>query len=210
MRTGFPLFQSHLDLAHVYWSTLLKPGDWAIDATCGNGHDTLKLAECILEGGEGRLWAIDIQEEAIVSTRKLLESRYSQDQLKHIYYLLGNHQSYPETIEPGSIALIVYNLGYLPGGDKGITTLSSSTIDSLKKALILLKPGGAVSITCYPGHPEGKREEEEIAAWCRKLDPKQWSCCHHRWMNRREAPSLLLVQKSFSTQPQSDSTKSSD
>ncbi len=209
MRTRFPLFQSHLDLAHVYWSTLLKPGDSAIDATCGNGHDTLRVAECILENSDGRIWAIDLQEEALAATRKLLESRFSKEQLKSVSYLKGNHQAYPETIEPGTIALIVYNLGYLPGGDKGVTTLSSTTVESLKKALILLKHGGVISITCYPGHPEGKREEGEIMAWCRKLDPKQWSCCQHKWLNRREAPSLLLIQKGMISSPRlSDSIES--
>lgn len=208
MRTRFPLFQSHLDLAHVYWSTLLKAGDSAIDATCGNGHDTLKIAEILLEDPQSHLWIIDLQHEALAATRKQLENRFTPAQLKHVHYQEGSHQAFPSAIEPGTAALIVYNLGYLPGGNKGVTTLSATTIESLKRALILLKPGGAISLTCYPGHPEGKKEEEEICTWSRKLDPKQWSCCKHTWMNRREAPSLILIQKGASTLLQSDSKES--
>lgn len=95
------------------------------------------------------------------------------------------------------MALIVYNLGYLPGGDKTITTESSTTLESLQAAFPLIMPGGAISIACYPGHPSGKTEEENVMTFASSLDPQVWSCCHHRWLNRRNAPSLILIQRQF-------------
>ena len=70
----FPIFNSHLNLAHHYWERLLRPGDWAIDATCGNGNDTLKLAQIL---GEGGVIGIDIQQEAINKTEALLYCAHS-------------------------------------------------------------------------------------------------------------------------------------
>jgi hypothetical protein len=89
----------------------------------------------------------------------------------------------------------VYNLGYLPGGDKQATTSSSTTLESLKAAAALIVAGGAISVTCYPGHPAGKVEEQAVLDYAASLPPAEWSCCHHRWTNRKEAPSLLLICK---------------
>lgn len=196
--TPFPLFSSHLDLAHHYWRRLLSPGDTAIDATCGNGHDTLAIAKLLEGDGENeiRLIAIDIQEKAIEATKSLL----SQQLKRNIRFIHGSHAKFPDDIEPQSVALIIYNLGYLPGGDKTKTTLTSSTLESLGNALPLIKAGGAISITCYPGHEEGKAEEEKVLAFASALDPRIWSCCHHRWLNRRDAPSLLLIQKTITSE----------
>lgn len=195
-RSQFPLFQSHLDLACHYWSCILRPGDIAIDATCGNGWDTLALAKLCLTPSEGKVYAFDIQASAIESTKKLVEQELSTEMNNRIELHQGSHDSFPSWIEHGSVKLIVYNLGYLPGGgNKGLTTLASSTISSLEHALKLIAPGGAISMTCYPGHPEGVVEESRLIAFAAALDPRRWSCCHHRWLNRHQSPSLLLIQR---------------
>lgn len=114
-----------------------------------------------------------------------------------IHWHQGCHSQFPEEILPHSVRLIVYNLGYLPsGGNKKITTQKSTTLKSLEKALVLLQPGGVISITCYPGHAEGAQEMEEVIAFAAKLPPSEWSCCLHHWLNRNKAPALLLIQKS--------------
>ncbi len=195
MRSTYPLFQSHLDLAHHYWSKLLKPGDRAIDATCGNGHDTLKLCQLALCQSEGEIYALDRQSEAIENTKAYLNQNLLPSQIEHIHLILGCHSQFPASITPTSIKLIVYNLGYLPGGDKAETTETSTTLLSLQEALNLVVPGGAISVTCYPGHLEGAREEEAILEWIKTLSPLEWSACHHKWINRRHAPNLLLLQK---------------
>jgi hypothetical protein len=180
----FSSFKSHIDLAHRYWQHIVQPGDIVVDATCGNGQDTL-----FLDGLQpSRLYALDIQEDALVNTRTLLGDS------KSVTYHLGCHSQFPEEIQSKSVKLIVYNLGYLPGGDKTLTTLSETTLLSVKRALDLVKPGGAISVTCYPGHPAGAVEENAILAWAEGLDRHTWSCCHHRWCNRAKAPSLLLIQ----------------
>lgn len=197
MRHTFPLFQSHLDLAHTYWTQLVQPGDLVIDATCGKGHDTLKLCQLALSGDKGKVYAFDIQLTAIETTRLHLMSSLTSEEWACVYLQQRCHASFPEEIEVKSVKLIVYNLGYLPGGDKTRTTQVDTTLRSLQQAQTLLQPGGAISITCYPGHLEGEKEQhallQEIACLC----PKEWSCCHYTWLNRTRAPSLLLLQRAY-------------
>lgn len=196
MKASFPLFQSHLDLAHAYWKKILQKGDLAIDATCGNGQDTLFLAQCCLEKNQGQLYGIDILPKAIELTHKKLKENLSEDIFSQIHLIPGCHSSFPEEISPKSAKLIVYNLGYLPGGgDKTQTTMVETTLQSLKHALSLIKSGGAISLTLYPGHPEGQREENQILSFVKELDPFTWNSCHHQWINRKKSPSLLFLQK---------------
>lgn len=194
-RLQFPLFQTPIDLAHQYWQKVLKQGDTVIDATCGNGHDAAALAEMLESCGGGSVVAIDLQHSAIEASKERCSKWLSSPTQVAITFINGSHTQFPQTVISGSIALIVYNLGYLPGGDKAVTTLTSSTLESLEKALELIRHGGAISITCYPGHEEGKREEERLLEFVAGLSPEKWSCCHHRWLNRRNAPSLLLIQR---------------
>lgn len=196
--SSFPLFQSHLDLAHTYWKSLVKPGATVIDATCGNGNDTLILAQLALDREkEGLVIGIDRQIDAIEATRKRLSTELSEENMQRVSLLYQCHSKFPGGILPESVTLIVYNLGYLPGGNKALTTLGSTTLQSLEEALPLIHAGGAISITCYPGHEEGQREEEVIKKFAKTLDPRKWSCCYHDWLNRRNAPSLLIIQKAL-------------
>ncbi len=187
MRKTFTLFQSHLDLAHRYWSELLSVGDHVIDATCGNGRDTVILATL-----GAKTYSIDIQQNALNEAKLKVESK-GIAQL--VTFIKGCHSKFPEEIESHSVKLIVYNLGYLPGGNKDVTTQVTTTLKSLEHALDLLVAGGMISITCYPGHEEGKREEEQLLYFCQNLSPREWSCCHHRWINRKLSPSLIILQK---------------
>lgn len=191
----FPLFQSHIDLAHHYWAQIITKGDHVIDATCGNGHDTLKLALLALDKDKGHLWAFDIQALALENTRKNISENLPHETLKKIHLCCQSHENFPSEITSNSIKLIVYNLGYLPGGDKSITTALKSTLKSLERAKELIVPGGAISITCYPGHSEGEKEQEKILELVGDWAPQTWCCTHQQWLNRRKAPSLLLIQK---------------
>lgn len=191
----YPLFQSHIDLAHNYWEKLILPTDTVIDATCGNGQDTLVIARLALQSGAGKVFAYDIQESAIEKTRDLLSTQISSDQLNCITFIKGCHSVFPQEIALKSVKLIVYNLGYLPGGDKTVTTRVETTLNSIESALSLICPGGMLSITCYPGHPQGLLEEEALVSFAALLEAKEWSCCHHRWLNRRFSPSLLIIQR---------------
>ncbi|MCB1110997.1 MAG: rRNA methyltransferase [Chlamydiia bacterium] len=172
-----------LPLAHQIWKTHLKPGDLAIDATCGNGYDTEALAKLNL----GHLFVFDIQEAALKATQNRV------GKIKNISYYLECHSLFSPIQEP--VALIVYNLGYLPGGDKSLTTKVQTTLLSFEKGLKLLQPGGLLSCMLYPGHPEGLKEKSTLLGWAAALDPKKFQVSHHEALNRSRAPSLLLIQK---------------
>jgi SAM-dependent methyltransferase len=186
MHTEYPLFRSHLDLAHHYWTELVSTKDIVIDATCGNGNDTLKLAQL---ASEGKVYGFDVQRTAIENTKSLLGNR------ENIHLEVRCHSTFPSDLLPGTVKLIVYNLGYLPKGDKELTTLANTTLDSIKAAIELIMPGGAISITCYPGHPQGAVEQQVLLDYVKTLSPQTWNCCLHSWINRQSAPNLLLLQK---------------
>ena len=158
---------SHLKLAHHLWSEVVKPGDICIDATCGNGHDSALMAQLlglVDVRGPGKLYCMDVQEIALQNTKmKILEKiqpadiRNDDGCCSHndslfnekVSLVLRNHRTFPEEIEENSVKLIAYNLGYLPGGDKGITTQTDSTLESIKNAMPLLKSCGLLSVLCY-------------------------------------------------------------
>lgn len=189
----FPLFSSHIDLAHSYWRALLQPGDTVIDTTCGNGFDTSFLAGIL--STEGRLIALDKQAAAIQTTRDLIAKEHGDAVAARIEFTQGCHSVFPENILPESVKLIVYNLGYLPKGDKSIITQTETTLQSLSYALKLVQPGGAVSITCYSGHPGGDTEEAAVMAFCQALPQDTWNAVAHVRLNKPKAPSLILLQK---------------
>jgi len=192
MRSQFPLFNTPIDLAHDLWGKILEPFDAAIDATCGNGKDSLVLSQ-ILKPLKGMLFCIDIQEKAIENTKVLLQN----ETIAQFY--LQSHETLPEVPSSHNLKLIVFNLGYLPSGDKTLTTKVDSTLQSVLNALNVLSFGGMVSITCYPGHLEGKKEQEALLEMLSKLDPMIWSFTTFFWPNRNASPSLFLVQKKSST-----------
>ena len=176
--------QPHLQLAKEIWKNFLKPNDLAIDATCGNGNDTLFLSELC------EVYGLDIQQEAILNTEKLLAQHGKKALLHHL-----SHEKIDELSLPIAPRLIIYNLGYLPRGDKTITTRTETTLLSIKKSMDLLASDGALCITCYPGHEEGKREEEAIQEWAATLSSDRWLVCHHKWINRKGAPSLMWIAR---------------
>lgn len=182
---SFCPFSNHIEMAHMLWEKIVTQNSVVIDMTAGNGHDTLKLAELKPK----KLIAIDIQAAAIESARQRT-AKYE------VEYVLANHSDFPDKLEDDSIDLAVYNLGYLPGGEKTLTTLTDTTLASLTKMLTKLKTKGALSVTCYPGHAEGKKEEEALIEWASKLKPLDWMAFTTRFINRKASPSLLWISRS--------------
>ncbi len=188
------LFSNQLELAHHFWEQILMPGDCAIDATVGNGHDTLKLAQIV--GPQGEVFGIDLQSQAIENTFTLLKGALNQEQLYRVHLFNQSHSSFPPIVYERKIKLIVYNLGYLPGsGDKTFTTLTETTLESINNSLNLLSEGGVISIMCYPGHKEGQKEEKALLSLVSALDQRNYNISYHQWLNRRNPPSLLLIKK---------------
>jgi SAM-dependent methyltransferase len=169
----------HLSTAHTHWKQIIQPSDWVVDATCGAGLDSLILSQLA-----GRLTCIDIQPKAIARTRRRLA-----DTSCNVEFYCQSHAQFPPHL--ASIRLFVYNLGFLPSGDRTIHTRMESTLTSCQNALPLLAPGGALSLMCYPGHPEGAREQAALLTWASQLSPDEWAITHLQF----HSPTLLLIKK---------------
>jgi SAM-dependent methyltransferase len=181
------IVHSPITWAHHLWEQFLKEGDWAIDATCGNGKDCEKLAQLLSDSHSGVI-GLDIQQCAIDATRKRVPS-------SNVHLFCQSHAAFPPLAGEVRVRLIVYNLGYLPKGDKSLTTLRESTLLSFRAACSLIPSGGAICITCYPGHPEGALEEEALLKEISALPSSLFEVCFHRWVNRPKSPSLFWIEK---------------
>ena len=183
-------------LAAEILRAVLAPGDRAIDATMGNGHDTALL--CSLVGPEGRVYAFDVQPAALEATRRRLAEEGLAGQAE--LFLLG-HEHMRETVgEP--VKAIVFNLGWLPGGDHRITTLTETTLPAIQQALALLMPMGVLVICVYPGHPEGEREQEMVTRLLSSLSPREYNVLMQQFLNAGDgAPLCFAVQKQRGAEP---------
>ncbi len=158
-------------LAHEKVATILKHCDFAIDATVGNGHDTIFLANCV--GKTGKVLGFDIQEEALANAHALLRESGLSDR---VILLKENHARMKEFLperDGDKIRVAMFNLGYLPGGDKNIATHPEDTISALNAALEFLIPGGVITIVAYNGHPGGQKECQAVEKWISNLNPKK-------------------------------------
>jgi len=169
----------------------IREGDIVIDATAGNGHDTVFLAGLV--GESGRVLAFDIQETALHETRRrLVESNLSSRVQLH----LASHARMADHAETGSISAIMFNLGYLPGADHEMTTSEPETLSALATAVVLLKRGGFLSVVCYPGHPAGAHEATKVEQWMTGLASKGWRVGKYAMLGTlRPAPFLLMGKK---------------
>lgn len=185
-------FRSHLKLAHHYWRTYGTKGGICVDATCGNGLDSLHIAQALLTPSSGRLFCIDIQPTAIQATQATLGKFLPQVILDRITYHCHSHTQLE--FLPAYIDIFVYNLGYLPGSDKSCTTKAETTLISVKKATKRLSPNGIISIMSYPGHSAGQREFDSLLEFLSLL-PQNYIVCRHQWSNRYRFPELFLIRK---------------
>lgn len=168
--------------AHELVAARLGPGDTAIDATAGNGHDTVFLARTV--GAGGRVFAFDLQPQALSATRQRLQQNVPEacDRVRLINASHADMQQHvPEPIA-GHVRAVMFNLGYLPGGDKGITTVADVTIQAVRCALDLVATDGLVSILAYRGHAQGQEEMDALLAL---IDDTRQSV---RWQEHGAAP----------------------
>lgn len=176
-----------LTFTHRLWPRFLPTGGTALDATAGNGHDTLKLAQIV--GSTGKVYAFDIQHTALQTTRQRLEQHHAHQQVQLIH---APHQHLADHV-PHGIDLAVFNCGYLPHGDKTLTTQTETTLLALNASLQHLRRGGLLSLALYSGHPEGQRETHAVLQWAQALNAQQFCVLHYAFINRPNHPPLLLA-----------------
>lgn len=180
------------ELAHQILREQVPRGTSVIDATAGNGHDTLALAEIV--GPDGRVLAIDIQPAAIMATR----SRIANSGHGNVTVVEGDHAEMARWLPPewqGRVAAVVFNLGYLPGGDHSRLTRSESTITALEAAACQLAPEGVITVMAYPGHAGGADELSAVEAWLRKLDGTYTWNRHEGAPGRSASPVLFVIRR---------------
>jgi predicted methyltransferase len=180
------------ELAHQWVRRVVKPGETAIDATAGNGHDSVFLARLV--GPGGRLLAFDVQAAAIGSTRAALREWGLDDGRAELFH--ESHEELARRAGDAPVAAVMFNLGYLPGGDHRLITRPEATLAAIKLALGVLRPGGILTVVAYPGHPGGDAETAAVFEWAAHLDPTAWRVTAVRVHNTaRPAPVLLATQK---------------
>lgn len=164
----------------------LKPNDIAVDMTIGNGNDTLFLCSTVYNG---HVFGFDIQDAAINNTKKLLD----ENNIKNYTLFNTSHENIDEILSDytGKISLILFNLGYLPNGEKSITTNHLSTLSALKNSFNMLNNKGIILIVVYP-HKEGKKEEETILNY---LNKNNIDFCSYHNTDNINAPYLIQIKQ---------------
>lgn len=189
-----------LSFAHDCVRDALSPGGVALDATAGNGHDTLALARGVQPNG--RVFAFDIQQTALDATSRRLDAAGLIDT---ITLLEASHDTMADSLPSdvhGTVDAIMFNLGYLPGSDKTVITRPATTVPALHQALTLLRPGGVLTVVVYRGHDGGAEEARAVTEWAKRLDPSTVQVHSYRTLNRTAAPELLVIDRAPDAPPE--------
>jgi len=177
------------DIAKSFFKDKVPLDGTAVDYTMGNGYDTLFLSSLV---PNGRVYAFDIQESAIESTRaRLLENKVSNVTLIH-----DSHSEVKKYVT-SPVNAAMFNLGYLPGGDKSVHTMADSTLKAVTSALELLAPGGVLTVSVYPGHDEGTREGNALVEMLSGVDRRVYSILQCKMLNSPTSPFIIAIERSM-------------
>lgn len=177
---------------HELFRLQVKEEGVYIDATMGNGHDTLFL--CEMAGEKGKVLAFDIQERALEATDKLLRE-HQMGERAGLY--LESHVFIDHYAEKESVDGIIFNFGYLPGGDHELATRADTSVKAVDTGLALLKRGGVMALCIYSGGDTGYEEKEKILEYLKALDEKRYLVIMNSFYNRKKDPPLpvFVVKK---------------
>ena len=176
--------------AHKIISEKFLSINYGIDATCGNGNDTLFLAK--LCSDNGRIYGFDIQQQALeITSNKLADNNLSD----RVTLISAGHETMLEHISH-NVEVIIFNLGYLPSSNTNISTEAEKTVRALGVACKLLNNEGLISIVCYPGHEAGMRETQHVKIWIESLDSKWFKVSEYlSEMPDQSTPVLYIIEK---------------
>lgn len=179
-----------LTYAHTLLKESLQEGEVAIDATCGNGHDTLFLSEIV--GSSGKVYGFDIQEQAIQKTRQKL----TKNDCHNVSLIQDSHEKIQAYIDEDVYGGAIFNLGYLPNSDKSIVTKPRSTVSAIETILEKLKTKGLIILVIYYGHSGGEEEKEAVLSYTSQLNQKEYQVLQYRFINQQnQAPFLIAIEK---------------
>lgn len=173
---------------HHFMENHVKEGDFCIDATAGNGNDTLFL--CQLVGETGKVLAFDIQKEAVEHTKQRLSDAGIEERAQ---VLLDSHTNMYQYVKRESVDCIVFNFGYLPGGNHQLATKADTSVEAIRQGLELLKVGGMMSLCIYSGGDSGFQERDAILSFLKSLDTKRYLVILSAYYNRPNNPPIPVM-----------------
>lgn len=176
------------EFVHHFLECHVKPGDVCIDATMGNGNDTLKL--CELVGEQGKVYAFDIQKQALENTKKLLTD---QGVIHIASLILDSHTHMQSHIQENQVDCIVFNFGYLPSGDHNLATKTETSIEAVTQGLSLLRKGGLMTLCIYSGKDSGFEERDALLTFLKDLDTKKYLVILSSYYNRPNNPPIPVM-----------------
>ena len=175
-----------LEICHRYLRGMVRRSGVYVDATAGRGRDTELL--CRLAGAAGVVYAFDIQREAVTATRARLEQAGLLPRARLIH---GGHERMADHVP--SAHGVVFNFGFLPGGDHSVFTRAETSLAALDAAAALLEPGGFLALTLYSGGPNGYAERDAVLSWLEALDQRRFTALVCRFANRKDDPPLFAA-----------------
>ena len=177
-----------LELSHLILTNHIHEGAFCIDATAGRGRDTAFL--CSLTGDTGTVYSFDIQQEALDSTARLISEKQYKTNTKLI---LDSHSNLLHYADAESVDAIVFNFGWLPGGDHSLFTLPETSIAAIQAGLRLLKVGGLMTLGIYYGGQSGFSERDALLQYLPTIDYRRFTVTITTFCNRPNNPSILAV-----------------
>ncbi|GEK28376.1 tRNA (mnm(5)s(2)U34)-methyltransferase [Furfurilactobacillus siliginis] len=181
-----------LTFSHTIIEQVVLPGDLVVDATVGQGNDTRFLAALV--GKTGRVLGFDIQQTALDETRTMLTLTGLRQQVELIH---AGHETLAQKLTAtDQLSAVMFNLGYLPGGDHSVVTKAASTIAALQTACDNLRRSGVITLMVYTGHPGGEKEAAAVEQFVTGLPQKTFQVLRYQYINQQhQPPYLLIIQK---------------
>ena len=174
-----------LEMAHDFLAQVITKDDIVVDATMGNGHDTLFLAKLAKQ-----VFAFDIQEQALEKTSQRLQ----EAGLTNAELILQGHETVDQFVT--EVKAAIFNLGYLPSADKSIITQPQTTLEALDKLCQMLVKGGRIAIMIYYGHEGGDIERDAVMDYVSQLPQQEYTATIYRTLNQiNNPPFLVMIEK---------------